>query len=60
MLDFFIVLGQVPGTNYQITFNQILVFLSIMLLLWLALIEAKSLLSFLAQMQIQSLHSKKI
>jgi len=27
MLDFLLVLGQIPGTNFQITFNEIVVIL---------------------------------
>lgn len=30
MLDFFLVLGQIPGTNFQITFNEIIFSLLIM------------------------------
>jgi Na+/pantothenate symporter len=30
MLDFLLVLGLVPGTDYQITFNQILLFVALL------------------------------
>ena len=30
MLDFFLVLGQIPGTNFQITFNEIMIALLFM------------------------------
>ncbi|OGL26465.1 hypothetical protein A3E49_00915 [Candidatus Saccharibacteria bacterium RIFCSPHIGHO2_12_FULL_49_19] len=35
-LDFFIVLGQVPGTDLQITFNQIVIFSVVAPLLWIS------------------------
>ena len=34
MLDFFIVLGQVPGTNIQLTFSEILIALEILSVGW--------------------------
>jgi len=34
-VDFFIVLGQVPGTNIRITFEQILAFSILAPLLWI-------------------------
>jgi hypothetical protein len=36
MWDFFIVLGQVPGTNLQITFNEIVIFVAVVLALFVA------------------------
>jgi hypothetical protein len=56
MLDFLLVLGQIPGTNLQITFNEITIF-TIAVLSWyfrrqlraLAIYEYKLFLAYLKQ-----------
>ena len=36
MLDFLLVLGQVPGTNFQITFYELVAIYALLPFLWLA------------------------
>ena len=37
MLDLFLVLGQIPGTNFQITFNELLVCFAVATVVWISL-----------------------
>ena len=60
MLDFLLVLGYIPGTDYQITFNQIIATLGGILLAWLAIKYIRGRHSFKRYISLEYIESKII
>lgn len=60
MLDYLIVLGQVPGTDHQISFFQYMLGLAAISFAYLVFIERRSLKTFLTQIQLLRLRLNKI
>ncbi len=60
MIDYLIVLGQIPGTEYYISFTHYLIIVGMLLVSLLIYIERRSIRLFLIQVQLLRLRLPKL
>lgn len=57
-MDIFIISGQIPGTNYQLTFTDLVAFCILAPMIYLALVERRSIKAKLLQLRLRQFKPK--